>query len=286
MNEKKNMCRQLIDEPLRLHTSFKIGGPAKLFLVPESVEQLVCAVRSFPSAKLLGKGTNVLAPDEGVDVVISTLGLDGFYFDGNFLISEAGALLNRLCVEAAQRGLSGLEFAYGIPGTVGGAVFMNAGAYGGQMADVVEWVEYFDGESVKISNANELEFSYRDSVFKRKNWVILRVCLRLGESESEKVRSKMEEIMRRRMETQPLDVPSAGSFFKRPRPDFYVGKAIEQLGLKGFRVGNAQVSVKHAGFIVNVGSATAKDVLTLAQIVKNMVEKHFNVVLEPEVDIW
>ncbi len=286
MNEKKNMCRQLIDEPLRLHTSFKIGGPAKLFLVPETVEQLVCAVRSFPSAKLLGKGTNVLAPDEGVDVVISTLGLDGFYFDGNFLISEAGALLNRLCVEAAQRGLSGLEFAYGIPGTVGGAVFMNAGAYGGQMADVVEWVEYFDGESVKISNANELEFSYRDSVFKRKNWVILRVCLRLVESESEKVRSKMEEIMRRRMETQPLDVPSAGSFFKRPRSDFYVGKAIEQLGLKGFRVGDAQVSVKHAGFIVNVGSATAKDVLTLAQTVKNMVEKHFNVVLEPEVDIW
>ncbi|KAF2957188.1 UDP-N-acetylenolpyruvoylglucosamine reductase [Thermotoga sp. Ku-13t] len=286
MNEGKNMCRHLVDEPLKLHTSFKIGGPAKLFLVPETVEQLVCAVKLFPGARLLGKGTNVLAPDEGVDVVISTLGLDGFYFDGNFLISEAGVLLSRLCVEAAQRGLSGLEFAYGIPGTVGGAVFMNAGAYGGQMADVVEWVEYFDGESVKISNRDELDFSYRDSVFKRKNWVVLRVCLRLVQSESEKVRSKMEEIMRRRMETQPLDLPSAGSFFKRPRPDFYVGKAIEQLGLKGFRVGDAQVSTKHAGFIVNVGSATAKDVLALAQTVKNMVEKHFNVVLEPEVDIW
>lgn len=280
------MCHQLFDEPLSFHTSFKIGGPAKLFLVPESVEQLLCALKLFPNAKILGKGTNVLAPDEGVDVVINTLNLNRFHFEGEYLISEAGALLSKLCVEAAHRGLSGLEFAYGIPGTIGGAVFMNAGAYGGQMADVVEWVEFFDGERTLILDRAQLEFSYRDSIFKRKKWVILRVCLRLTKSSSDEVRSRMEEILKRRSETQPLDVPSAGSFFKRPRQDFYVGKAIEQLGLKGYRIGDAQISPKHAGFIVNVGSATAKDVLTLAETVRNLVEKHFNVVLEPEVDVW
>ncbi|WP_448522757.1 UDP-N-acetylmuramate dehydrogenase [Pseudothermotoga sp.] len=280
------MCRQLFDEPLSLHTSFKIGGPARLFLVPESLEQFLCALKFFPGAKLLGKGTNVLAPDEGVDVVISTLGLNDFRFDGNLLVSEAGVLLSKLCVESAQRGLSGLEFSYGIPGTIGGAILMNAGAYGGQMADVVEWVECFDGERVRVLQRDQLEFSYRDSVFKKRNWVVLRACLSLTKSDAEVVRSKMEEIMKRRLETQPLDLPSAGSFFKRPRNDFYVGKAIEQLGLKGYRVGDAQISTKHAGFIVNVGSATAKDVITLAQTVKELVEKHFNVVLEPEVDIW
>ncbi|WP_448516430.1 UDP-N-acetylmuramate dehydrogenase [Pseudothermotoga sp.] len=280
------MCRQLFDEPLSLHTSFKIGGPARLFLVPESLEQFLCALKLFPGAKLLGKGTNVLAPDEGVDVVISTLGLNDFRFDGNLLVSEAGVLLSKLCIESAQRGLSGLEFSYGIPGTIGGAIFMNAGAYGGQMADVVEWVECFDGEHVRVLHRDQLEFSYRNSIFKKRNWVVLRACLSLKKSDAEVVRSKMEEIMRRRLETQPLDLPSAGSFFKRPRNDFYVGKAIEQLGLKGYRVGDAQISTKHAGFIVNVGSATAKDVIVLAQTVKELIEKHFNVVLEPEVDIW
>ncbi len=280
------MCRQFFNEPLSLHTSFKIGGPARLFLVPESLEQFLCALKLFPDAKLLGKGTNVLAPDEGVDVVISTLGLNNFRFDGNLLVSEAGVLLSKLCVESAQRGLSGLEFSYGIPGTIGGAIFMNAGAYGGQMADVVECVECFDGERVRVLHRDQSEFSYRNSVFKKRNWVVLRACLSLTKSDAEGVRSKMEEIMRRRLETQPLEFPSAGSFFKRPRNDFYVGKAIEQLGLKGYRVKDAQISTKHAGFIVNVGSATAKDVIALAQTVKELIEKHFNVVLEPEVDIW
>jgi len=280
------MCRQFFNEPLSLHTSFKIGGPARLFLVPESLEQFLCALKLFPDAKLLGKGTNVLAPDEGVDVVIRTLGLNNFRFDGNLLVSEAGVLLSKLCVESAQRGLSGLEFSYGIPGTIGGAIFMNAGAYGGQMADVVEWVECFDGERVRVLHRDQSEFSYRNSVFKKRNWVVLRACLSLTKSDAEVVRSKMEEIMRRRLETQPLEFPSAGSFFKRPRNDFYVGKAIEQLGLKGYRVKDAQISTKHAGFIVNVGSATAKDVIALAQTVKELIEKHFNVVLEPEVDIW
>ncbi len=257
-----------------------------MFLVPESLEEFLCALKLFPEAKLLGKGTNVLAPDEGVDVVISTLGLNNFRFDGNLLVSEAGVPLSRLCIESAQRGLSGLEFSYGIPGTIGGAIFMNAGAYGGQMADVVEWVECFDGEHVRVLHRAQLEFSYRNSVFKKRNWVVLRACLSLTKSDAEVVRSKMEEIMKRRLETQPLDLPSAGSFFKRPRNDFYVGKAIEQLGLKGYRVGDAQISTKHAGFIVNVGSATAKDVIALAQTVKELIEKHFNVVLEPEVDIW
>ncbi|HBT39552.1 MAG: UDP-N-acetylenolpyruvoylglucosamine reductase [Thermotoga sp. 50_1627] len=280
------MCRQFFDEPLSLHTSFRIGGPARLFLVPESVEQLLCALKSFPGARLLGKGTNVLAPDEGVDVVISTLGLNKFRFDENLVMSEAGVLLSKLCVESAERGLSGLELLYGIPGTIGGAIFMNAGAYGAQMADVVEWVECFDGERVRVLQRNQLEFSYRDSVFKKRKWLVLRACLRLTKSDPEAVRSKMEEIMKRRLETQPLDVPSAGSFFKRPRDNFYVGKAIEQLGLKGFRIGDAQISTKHAGFIVNLGSATARDVISLAQTVKGLVEKHFNVALEPEVDIW
>ena len=280
------MCRQFFDEPLSLHTSFRIGGPARLFLVPKSVEQMLCALKLYPGAKLLGKGTNVLAPDEGVDVVISTLGLSNFLFDGNLLISDAGVLLSKLCVESAERGLSGLELLYGIPGTIGGAILMNAGAYGAQIADVVEWVECFDGEQMRILHRSQLEFSYRDSVFKKRNWLVLRACLRLTKSDPEAVRSKMEKIMKKRLETQPLDLPSAGSFFKRPHSNFYVGKAIEQLGLKGFRIGDAQISTKHAGFIVNLGSATAKDVIALAQTVKQLVEKHFNVVLEPEVDIW
>lgn len=235
---------------------------------------------------MLGKGTNVLPPDEGVDMVINTLDMNRFYFDGELLVSEAGALLSKLCVEAAERGLSGLEFAYGIPGTVGGAVFMNAGAYDGQMCDVIEWVEFFDGKNVVLARRDQLHFSYRDSIFKRNGWVILRVCLRLVKSDNKVVYSKMQQIMKKRMETQPLDQPSAGSFFKRPRPDFYVGKVIEELGLKGYRIGDAQISPKHAGFIVNLGSATTKDVLTLAETVKKLVEEKFNVVLEPEVDIW
>lgn len=280
------VCRQLYNEPLNLHTSFKIGGPAKLFLIPQSIEQFVCALKLFPGAKLLGKGTNVLPPDEGVDVVIGTLDLNRFYFDGDLLVSEAGTLLNKLCVEAAERGLSGLEFAYGIPGTIGGAVFMNAGAYGGQMCDVVEWVEFFDGKNVVFARRDQLHFSYRDSIFRRNGWVILKVCLRLVKSDGKVVYSRMQQVMKKRVETQPLDQPSAGSFFKRPKPDFYVGKAIEELGLKGYRIGDAQISTKHAGFIVNLGSATAKDVLTLAETIKKLVEEKFNVVLEPEVDVW
>lgn len=280
------MCQRLIDEPLSLHTSFRIGGPARLFLVPQSIQQLVCALTLFPGAKLLGKGTNVLPPDEGVDVVINTLGLDRFYFDNDSLVSEAGAQLSKLCIEAAERGLSGLEFAYGIPGTIGGAVYMNAGAYGGQICDVIDWVEFFDGERVMLASRDQLYFSYRDSVFKRNGWVVIRVCLRMVKSDSKLIRSRMEQIMRKRIETQPLDLPSAGSFFKRPKPNFYVGKAIEELGLKGYRIGDAQISAKHAGFIVNLGSATAKDVLALAEVVKRLVQEKFNVTLEPEVDVW
>lgn len=286
MTTEKRLCEYRFDEPLNRHTSFKIGGCAKLFIKPKSVDGLICALEKFQYAKVLAKGTNILAPDEGVDVVVNTLGLNRYHIEGELIVAEAGVLLSTLCKAAARNGLSGLEFAYGIPGTVGGAVYMNAGAYKGEICDVVEYVEVYDRRRMVKLERSQMEFSYRSSILKKTDWVVLRVALRLKPDDSQLINSRMELIMSKRIQTQPLDLPSAGSVFKRPRKDFYVGRAIEELGLKGLRVGDAQVSTKHAGFIVNLGNAKASDVRKLIRIIQQEVYRNYQVQLEPEVEIW
>ncbi len=286
MTVDKRFCEYRFDEPLNRHTSFKIGGNASVFVRPRSVDGLICALEKFEYAKILAKGTNVLAPDEGVDAVVSTLGLNRYYLKGDLIISEAGVSLSTLCRSAARHGLSGLEFAYGIPGTIGGAVYMNAGAYGGEICDVVEYVEIYDRNKIITLDRSQMQFSYRSSILKKTDWIVLRVALRLKPSDSDVIIDRMEQIMKKRIQTQPLDLPSAGSVFKRPREDFYVGRAIEQLGLKGLRIGDAQISTKHAGFIVNLGSAKASDVKKLIQIIQHEVYRNYQVQLEPEVEIW
>lgn len=283
---EKNLCDYKFEEPLKNHTSFKIGGPAKIFVQPRSVQGLICALEKFEHARIIAKGTNILAPDEGVDVVVSTLGLNNYQVDGDLIVSEAGVPLSALCKIAAEHGLSGLEFAYGIPGTIGGALYMNAGAYGGEICDVVEYAQVYDYNKIIELDRSQMEFSYRSSIFKKTHWIVLKVSLKLKRGDKQIITKSMEEIFRKRIQTQPLDLPSAGSVFKRPKNDFYVGKAIEELGLKGFRVGDAQISTKHAGFIVNLGSAKADDVKELIKIIQQRVRKNYGVQLEPEVEIW
>ncbi len=281
-----SLCRFIFNEPLSLHTSMRVGGPAKIFIEPLNVDSFTCCYKQFPGARILGKGTNIIAPDNGIEVVISTLELRKINVDNNVVICEAGTTLLTLCKVAAEAGLSGLEFAYGIPGTIGGAVYMNAGAYGGEIGQLIEFAEVFDGEKIFTLRKEELSFSYRWSIFQEKKWIILRVALKLQSDDSKSIMRRMESILKRRIETQPLDQPSAGSVFKRPRPDFYVGKAIEELGLKGFKIGGAEVSKKHAGFIVNSGDATARDIRSLVEFIQQKVMTTYGVQLEPEVEFW
>ncbi|WP_028843393.1 UDP-N-acetylmuramate dehydrogenase [Pseudothermotoga elfii] len=283
---ERDFCEIKLDEPLKYHTSFKIGGPARLFVVPNSIEGLICALSHFPDAKILGRGTNILAPDSGVDVVISTVNLNKCFVDDELIVCESGASLFSVCKKASHNSLSGLEFAYGIPGSVGGAIYMNAGAYGGQICDVVAWVEVYDGEKVMTLDRSQLEFSYRKSIFQRTRWMILKAAFKLKKADMNEINNAMEEIMTRRMESQPLDMPSAGSVFKKPGEDFYVARVIEEIGLKGLRVGDAQISTKHAGFIVNLGEARSSDVLKLIEIIRHRVKEHCGIQLQLEVEIW
>ena len=277
------------EEPLRNHTSFHIGGPAELMALPASAEELaaLCAelrrlgVRPF----LLGNGTNVLAPDEGLrGVVIVTKQAAELAAEGCVLRASCGAALTALSALAAERGLTGLEFAYGIPGTLGGALIMNAGAYGGEMKDVTLRAEYLDGELRPCTAEGEaLGFGYRTSRFGPED-VILRAELRLREGEAEEIRARCRELTEKRKASQPLDKPSAGSAFKRPETG-YAAAMIDEAGLKGCAVGGAQVSEKHAGFIVNRGGATAGDVKRLLEEIQKRVYERSGILLEPEIRI-
>lgn len=282
-------------EPLARHTTFRVGGPARWFLAPKSPEETalalkVCArhgVRPF----CLGNGSNLLAPDGGYDgVILSTAGLDRLERRGNGVYAGSGVLLPRIANFAADAGLAGLEFAQGIPGSAGGAARMNAGAYGGEMVQVVEQVDYLDetGERRTIPGA-ACEFSYRHSIFCEKPWLITGVLYQLSPGDPEELRARMAELGAQRRAKQPLEWPSAGSAFKRPPPKDgvarYAAALIDQCGLKGFRVGDAQVSEKHAGFVVNLGAATAAQVRTLLREVRDRVLAQTGVALEPEVEI-
>lgn len=279
------------DEPMARHTSFRIGGPAARMAFPTSCEQIVllmgfaeeCGVTPF----LLGNGTNLLVADEGLDTLVVQMGegLHHIALDGECIVADAGVSLARLGVFAWQHGLTGLEFAHGIPGSLGGGVVMNAGAYGGELKDVVTEVTALFPDGVRTLRREELAFGYRRSCFtEQPEVVVLRARLALRRGSEEKIKARMEELSAKRRMSQPLELPSAGSTFKRPEGHF-AGTLIEQSGLKGTRVGGAEVSVKHAGFLVNVDGATCADVLALIHTVQDRVFAATGVTLEPEVKI-
>lgn len=279
------------EEPLARHTSFRIGGPAARMAFPSACEQLVilmglaeeCGVRPF----LLGNGTNLLAADEGLDTLVIQTGegLNRIALDGGIITADAGVSLARLGVFAWQHSLTGLEFAHGIPGSLGGGVVMNAGAYGGELKDVLREVTALFPDGVRTLRGEELKFGYRRSVFTDcPEAVVLRARLALTRGDADAIKSRMDELAAKRRASQPLELPSAGSTFKRPE-GYFAGTLIEQCGLKGLRVGGAEVSRKHAGFLVNVGGATCADVLGLIEKVQETVLAATGVALEPEVKL-
>lgn len=280
----------LRDEPLSRHTSFRIGGPADYFTEPHNSDEIkdiieLCKKAGVPFA-IMGNGSNLLVSDEGYRGVIICISksMRAIKTEGEHIYAEAGALLAGIAREAQSNSLTGFEFAGGIPGTLGGAVVMNAGAYGGEMVQVIESADVLDTEGNLLTLKNEeLELGYRTSVIPKKNYIVVSAMIKLNKTDdTEGIRSKMQELLSRRKEKQPLEYPSAGSTFKRPE-GYFAGKLIEDAGLKGFSIGGAYVSEKHSGFVINKGGATAKDVLELIEYVKNTVFEKFGVELEPEV---
>ncbi len=281
------------EEPLSLHTSFHIGGPAEVMAFPRTTEELtglLCMARKMEiRPRLLGAGTNVLAPDEGLRglVIVTRDCLIGLERCGDTKITAmSGVSMAKLALFAMQAGLTGLEFAHGIPGTVGGGVYMNAGAYGGEIRQVAEETEFLTmaGEIETVSGEAQ-GFAYRTSAFQNREGVLLRTKFALTPGNPEVIRARMQELAEKRRASQPLELPSAGSAFKRPVGG-YAAALIEQAGLKGFQTGGAAVSEKHAGFIVNRGGATAADVLRLIEIVQKRVLETSGILLEPEIRLW
>ena len=286
--------RILCNEPMSRHTSFRIGGPAKRMALPERREQLVLlldmAARCGARPLVMGNGTNLLAPDEGLDrlVIDTSAGLSRVEAGGTpgTILAEAGASLARVADFACRQGLAGLEFAHGIPGTVGGAVCMNAGAYGGEMAQVVrEATLLLPEEGIRTLTGAEMAFGYRRSFLTdHPDAVVLRAEFCLTPGDPAAIRGRMKELLEKRRASQPLEFPSAGSTFKRPE-GYYAGTLIDQCGLKGLTVGGAQVSEKHAGFVINRGGATCADVKELIRQIQERVFAQAGVRLEPEVRI-
>lgn len=282
-----------LNEPLSRHTSFRIGGPAAIMVFPRNAEELSAVLRSSAlldhKPVILGAGTNVLAPDAGMECVVICLkdALTGKEVVGdNRIRVMAGETMTRAAVFAANHGLSGLEFAHGIPGTVGGGVYMNAGAYGGEICQVCESVDVMSKDgNIRTLSADEMGFSYRHSILEESGDIVIGAVFALQNADPEEIKSKMKELMSKRSNSQPLDMPSAGSAFKRPVGG-YAAALIDEAGLKGFSVGGAGISTKHAGFAVNLGNATAEDVKSLLKQVSDKVFEHSGIRLEPEVRIW
>ena len=284
--------KYLEHENLSKHTSFKIGGPAEIFAKPQNAEQVseiarYCKENSVPLLPL-GKGSNVLVSDDGIEGIVMYFGNDcgkiGLV-DENTVYCEAGTSLGALCNFALDNGLTGLEFAYGIPGSVGGAVFMNAGAYGGEIKDVIVYADHVDknGETGRFAG-EELQMSYRHSAYSDKQYFITGAAFKLQKGDKTEIKAKMDDLLGRRFDKQPMDKPSAGSTFKRPEGAF-ASALIDQCGLKGYRVGGAEVSTKHAGFVVNIGGATCADVLQLIKDIQEKVKNETGFFIEPEVEI-
>ena len=276
-------------EPMSRHTTFRIGGPADFYLCPHSTKEVqeiveICKEENLPYF-VLGNGSNLLVSDKGYRGVVIQLwkNFSDITVKDCCIQAKAGALLSKVAVEALEAGLTGMEFASGIPGTIGGAAFMNAGAYGGEMKDIIKSVKVLDTQGeVRILPKEELKMGYRTSIVKEKGYTILSVELELSKGNREEIRNTMEDLKERRTSKQPLEMPSAGSTFKRPE-GYFAGKLIMDSGLRGFSVGGAQVSEKHCGFVVNKGGATAMDVLNLIREVQRRVKEQFGVDLETEV---
>ena len=289
-------CAQKLDcdarrfEPMSRHTSFKIGGKADVYIKVTNLSQLMKILKECDVCKekyiLLGNGSNVLVPDEGIHGTV--LRLDGDFrnislIDDTTIYCGAGAALGSLCKFAQKCGLSGLEFAWGIPGTVGGALFMNAGAYGGEMKDVLKEVTVMTAAGeILVLPAEKLEMGYRTSLVKTKGYLVLSAVIVLEQGNQEAIKARMKELTEQRVSKQPLEFPSAGSTFKRPE-GYFAGKLIMDAGLRGYQTGGAQVSEKHCGFVINKDNATAADVCRLLRDVQDKVKEQFGVTLEPEV---
>lgn len=277
------------EEPMWLHTTFRVGGPADLFVSPNSVEEVrkvtaLCREEGVPYY-IMGNGSNLLVSDQGYRGVIIQFykEMNDISVEGTLLRAQAGALLSAVANRALSESLTGFEFAAGIPGTLGGACVMNAGAYGGEMKDVLKAVTVLtqEGEVLTLSN-EELELGYRTSVIARKHYIVLEAEIALSEGKKEEIQAVMDDLKERRITKQPLEYPSAGSTFKRPE-GYFAGKLIQDAGLRGFQVGGAQVSEKHCGFVINKDHATAAEIAELIRQVSEKVEAQFGVKLEPEV---
>lgn len=277
------------DEPMDKHTTFRVGGTADFFVEIGSPEELAGIIDYLKQTErsyfILGNGSNLLVGDKGYEGVILHLGgrFSDIEVDGNRITAKAGALLSAVARTAVSNSLAGFEFAAGIPGTVGGAMVMNAGAYDGEMRQIVSKVTVMnmDGEILELDNET-MEFGYRTSIIKNRPFIVLSAEFSLKPGEQSEIQAKMDDFNARRRSKQPLEYPSAGSTFKRPE-GYFAGKLIMDAGLRGYRIGGAQVSEKHCGFIINIGNATAADISELMEEVKEKVEKQFSVTLEPEV---
>lgn len=283
--------RILMDEPMSEHTTFAVGGPADVLVLPKSVKEMSLAIRAARSLELpvtvLGGGSNVLVRDGGIRGVVIQLNqmMKVLSCNGTKILASAGYMMKDVCQFAQEQGLTGIEFACGIPGTLGGAVFMNAGAYGGEMSHVVSRVRTVNSTGgVHTYNAPNLGFSYRQSRFQKSQEFVVEIELTLRQGNKAEIQQEMDDLMQKRRSKQPLEMHSAGSTFKRP-PGYFAGTLIDQTGLKGLSCGDAQVSTKHAGFVVNTGHASARDVLQVIHEVQKRVEKAHGVHLEPEVRI-
>ena len=290
IREVINEKQLLFDEPMSSHTTFRVGGPADVLVKPGSISEIEqvlqwCGEHAVPYY-IVGNGSNLLVGDSGVRGVVIQIGNDFSEIevgDDDTIWVQAGCMLSKVANVAMEHALTGLEFASGIPGTIGGAVRMNAGAYGGEMKDIIDCVTLLTpaGE-VLILPQDQMEFEYRDSIVAKQNYIVLEVKLRLQKGEPKKIAARMKELNEARREKQPLEFPSAGSTFKRPEGQF-AGKLIMDAGLAGYRVGDAQVSEKHCGFVINRGHATAKDIVMLMNDIVKQVEEKYQVILEPEV---
>ncbi len=272
------------NEPMSKHTTFKTGGVADFLVIPQSKEEMIALLKLNVPKTIIGNGSNLLVKDGGIrGLVIKTTGLNHYQIQEEMMIAQSGVYLSKLAQEAKEHSLTGLEFACGIPGTLGGAVMMNASAYGGETANVVVETEYADFEG-NVHRVTDHQFGYRRSRFTGSDAIILESKLQLAKGNYDEIDAKMQEFMKSRNAKQPIEKPSAGSTFKRPE-GYFAGKLIEDAGLKGFKIGGAKVSEKHAGFIINDGGATSTDILALIQYVQDKVKNEFGVDLEPEIKI-
>lgn len=290
-SEQLKFAKILIDEPMKNHTSFKIGGPVDVMVIPRCIEELVEAInickKNDIDYYIMGNGTNLLVSDKGIRGVVIKIseGLGNISVEGTTMKAQAGALVTVASKIALKNSLTGLEFASGIPGSIGGAVTMNAGAYGGEMKDIVTKVKCLDEDGNIVEyTGDEMNFRYRGSRIGDENLIVLEAEMELQKGNFEKIEKTMRELTEKRNSKQPLQFPSGGSTFKRPE-GYFAGKLIDDSGLRGVRYGDAQISDKHCGFIVNLGNASCKDVLTLIQLVQKVVKDNFDVCLEPEIKI-